>query len=99
MSLCLLSVLAHTCFSHVKHVQQHLNFQDGLPQFRHSGEHSVWLTTFNPAVNAFLGLTSGTPTQPVPYTTDIAKMLLISRAAVLECWPAEEYALKNGKTL
>ncbi len=30
------------------------------------------------------------------YNTDIAKLLLISKAVMLECWPAEEYALQNG---
>ncbi len=35
--------------------------------------------------------------QAVTYNTDIAKLLLISRAVVVECWPAEEYALQNGK--
>ncbi|DBA83649.1 hypothetical protein WJX77_008334 [Trebouxia sp. C0004] len=34
--------------------------------------------------------------QPVIYNPDIAKLLLISKAVVLECWPAEEYALQNG---
>ena len=31
------------------------------------------------------------------YNSDIAKLLLISRAIVLICWPAEEYAVNNGK--
>lgn len=29
--------------------------------------------------------------------TDVAQLLLVSRTFVLDCWPAEEFALKNGK--
>lgn len=29
--------------------------------------------------------------------TDIAEVLLVSKSFVLDCWPAEEFALENGR--
>lgn len=35
--------------------------------------------------------------QNVLRNTDVAQLLLVSRTFVLDCWPAEEFALKNGR--
>lgn len=35
--------------------------------------------------------------QNVLRNTDIAELLLVSKSFVLECWPAEEFALENGR--
>lgn len=35
--------------------------------------------------------------QNVLRNTDVAQLLLVSRTFVLDCWPAEDFALKNGR--
>ena len=35
--------------------------------------------------------------QNVLRNTGIAELLLVSKSFVLECWPAEEFALENGR--